>query len=118
MDIACVNSFILYQGDQKENPGVSWLAQNGQFDKLAFREQLIQQILDYNEIYQDRALSPSLEPIRHQPQKIEKSKNCKLCYRKKKVEQKAYNKCTICEVPLCFPSSRNCFSEWHSSHHP
>lgn len=118
VDIACVNSFILYQGHRKENPGVPELAQNARFDQLAFREQLIQQILDYNDIEQDRAPYPSLEPIRHQPQKMEKSKNCKLCYRKKKVEQKTYNKCSTCEVPLCFTSSRNCFSEWHSSHHP
>lgn len=63
VDIACVNSFILFQEHRKENPGVPELSRSTYFDQLAFREELIQQIFEYDEVAQARApLSPPSHP--------------------------------------------------------
>lgn len=118
VDIVCVNSFILFQEHQKENLNVEELFRNRNFDQLAFREELIQQIFQYDEVSQGHApFSPPfspLDPVRHQPKRMEKRRNCKLCYEKTKTQNRTNVFCSTCKIYLCFLPSRDCFAEWHS----
>lgn len=79
VDIACVNSFILFQEHRKNNPEVPELSRSIYFDQLAFREELIHQIFDYDEVAQGHApISPPfapLDPLRHQPKRMDKRRN-------------------------------------------
>ncbi|XP_070388820.1 piggyBac transposable element-derived protein 4-like [Dermacentor albipictus] len=114
IDIACVNSFILFQEYRKLHPDVPELARNASFDHLAFREELVQQLLHLEGAKQTRAPPPppAKAPL-HKPQKVERRKNCKLCYQQTKNEVKTTVFCSDCNAHLCFNASRNCFLEWH-----
>lgn len=118
VDIACINSFVLYQAHRSEHPDVPELAQNVKFDHLAVWEQLIQQIFEYDDVKESHAPNPPIERIRHQPRKMEKGRNLKLCYQTTKSEIRTNVMCSTCQVYLCFTSSRDCFSQWRSSHNP
>lgn len=118
VDIACANSFILFQEHRKDNPGIPELWRGTSYDEVAFREELIQQIFEHNEVAQGHApffphLSP-LDPVRHQPKRMEKRRNCKICYGKTKTQNRTNVFCSTCNVYLCFLPSRDCFAEWHS----
>ncbi|XP_072145227.1 piggyBac transposable element-derived protein 4-like [Dermacentor andersoni] len=118
VDIACVNSFILFQQHRKENPAVGELSRSTYYDQLAFREELIEQIFGYDEVAEGHApFSPPfspLDPIRHQPKRMKKRRNCKICYQKTKTQNRTNVMCSTCEIYLCFLPSRDCFTEWHS----
>lgn len=114
VDIACVNSFILFQEHRKENPDVPELSRSAYFDQLAFREELIQQIFEYDGAAQSGTPFSPHVPACHQPKRMERRRNCKLCYRKTKSQSRTNVFCATCEIYLCFLPSRDCFSEWHS----
>ncbi|XP_065284782.1 piggyBac transposable element-derived protein 4-like isoform X1 [Dermacentor albipictus] len=112
MDIACVNSYIIFQEYRKLHPEIAECARIAGYDQLAFRTELVQQLLELEYSPQDCAPPPS-EVIQHQPAKTEKFRNCKKCYSDSKIEHKTRVYCKTCNVPLCF-TSRNCFAAWHA----
>ncbi|XP_077497366.1 uncharacterized protein LOC144107983 [Amblyomma americanum] len=65
VDIACTNSFILYQAHRSELPKAQKLDQNAKFDQLGFREQLIEQIFEYAEVNELHVACPPMQPVRH-----------------------------------------------------
>lgn len=58
------------------------------FDPLAFREELIHQIFDYDEVAQGHApISPPfapLDPVRHQPKRMDKRRKLRFATRKQR----------------------------------
>lgn len=112
IDIACVNSYIIFQEHRKLHPETAELARIAGCDQLAFRTELVEQLLELDDSLQVCAPPPS-EPIRHQPAKRERYRNCKKCYNDSRTERKTRVYCQTCSVPLCF-TSRNCFAAWHA----
>lgn len=122
IDIAVVNSFILFEEYRRQHPEIPELSRSAYFDQFSFRLELIEQLLGYDE----RLPGPAVHPVptrnapqaqKHQPKKIERYRNCKLCYEQRKVEQKTNVFCETCAVNLCFTASRNCFARWHDTHY-
>ncbi|XP_072143614.1 piggyBac transposable element-derived protein 4-like [Dermacentor andersoni] len=116
IDIACVNSFILFQEHRKGHPDIAELRLSARFDQLSFREMLIKQILNLDD---DQPASISYLPpdwVRHKPEKVDNRRNCKQCYEKTKKEVKTNVFCSTCEAHLCFTTTRNCFADWHMRH--
>lgn len=117
IDIACVNSFILFQAHRKLHPEIAELSRNAGYDHLAFREELVHQLLSLDDARPARSAPPPPPPsarrMLHKPEKVDRRNNCKLCYEKKKTELKTNVFCSTCKVHLCFTTARNCFAEWH-----
>lgn len=49
IDIACVNSFILFQEHHKQHPDIPELNLSARFDQLSFREMLLKEILNLDD---------------------------------------------------------------------
>lgn len=117
IDIACVNSFILFEAHRKLHPEIAELSRNAGYDHLAFREELIHQLLSLDDARPARSAPPPPPPsarrMLHKPEKVDRRNNCKLCYEKTKTELKTNVFCSTCKVHLCFTTARNCFAEWH-----
>ncbi|KAM7306748.1 piggyBac transposable element-derived protein 4 [Ixodes scapularis] len=114
IDIAVVNSFVIFQEHREHHPEIEELTRKTGFDQLAFRIELVNQIFGMD----DRHVHPPPPPKKseHKPQVQEKRRNCKLCYEKKKVERKTAVFCEPCGVYLCFIPTRDCFGGWHATH--
>uniref|UniRef100_A0A6M2CPZ1 Putative tick transposon n=1 Tax=Rhipicephalus microplus TaxID=6941 RepID=A0A6M2CPZ1_RHIMP len=113
-DIACVNSFVLFQAHRASHPEIPELSRKAGYDHLAFREELLEQIFGFDGKQARSPPPPTPKHADHKPQKVEKRKNCKLCYERTKVELKTNVFGDTCQVHLCFTSVRNCFGEWHT----
>ncbi|XP_037499668.1 piggyBac transposable element-derived protein 2 [Rhipicephalus sanguineus] len=124
VDIAVVNSFILFEEYRQQHPEVPELLRSSHFDQYAFRLELIDQLLGRDEQQVARSTiapvvslaSTAPQGLKHQPQRIHRYRNCKVCYEEKKHEQKTNVFCETCAVSLCFTTSRNCFARWHDKH--
>ncbi|XP_042142454.1 piggyBac transposable element-derived protein 4-like [Ixodes scapularis] len=114
IDIAVVNSFVIFQEHREHHPEIEELTRKTGFDQLAFRIELVNQIFGMD----DRHVHPPPPPKKseHKPQVQEKRRNCKLCYEKKKVERKTAVFCEPCGVYPCFIPTRDCFGGWHATH--
>lgn len=122
IDIAVVNSFILFDAHRQEHPEAPELSRTTRFDQFAFRLELIEELLGFDESHPGepnvRPLFPphdAPQGLQHKPQKMERYRNCKLCYEERKVEQKTNVFCETCAANLCFTATRNCFARWHDS---
>ncbi|CAN7988231.1 unnamed protein product [Ixodes pacificus] len=82
------------------------------FDQQAFRTELVEQLLGLDDAVSVH-LPPGPEQLQHKPQRMEKRRNCKMCYDGCKVEHKTNVFCSTCDLYLCFTTSRNCFAQWH-----
>lgn len=117
IDIACVNSLILFQAHRASHPDIPELERKAEYDHLAFREELVRQILNLEGAKPARTPPPpSTKRTLHKPEKAKRRRSCKLCYDSKKVELKTNCFCRTCDVHLCFTTTRNCFLQWHESH--
>ncbi|KAH6944122.1 hypothetical protein HPB50_001938 [Hyalomma asiaticum] len=98
----------------KDHPDIDELSRKTGFDQLAFRIELVNQILGTDQ----RHVSPSTtaKEVAPQAQSPKKRQNCKLCYEKQKIEMKTPVLCEPCGVYLCFIPARDCFKEWHETH--
>lgn len=112
IDIAVVNSFIIFQEHRQQHPTKPELHRNANFDQLSFRLELTQQLLEIDPEDVPRA-EPVPKDVQHHPQKMPKRRNCKMCYDQRKVEQKTNVSCEKGGVRLCLTKSRNCFTAWH-----
>ncbi|EEC12897.1 hypothetical protein IscW_ISCW020037 [Ixodes scapularis] len=82
------------------------------FEQQAFRTELVEQLLGLDGA-ESAHLPPGPEQLQHKPQRMEKRRNCKMCYDDSKVEHKTKVFCSTCDLYLCFTTSRNCFAQWH-----
>ncbi|XP_064460258.1 piggyBac transposable element-derived protein 4-like [Ornithodoros turicata] len=131
VDIAAANSFLLFQEHRKQHPELPQLSRPSRYDQLAFRIELVQQLVGLAAAAVDVDVKPAPKPpasrgaVRswraaqsHRPERLKKRCNCKMCYEKTKVERKTNVFCKACCVHLCFTSSRNCFADWHGRQEP
>ena len=125
IDIAIVNSYILFQLHRAEHPDEEALKRPQKFAIAEYREELVRQLAGLEEYGQP----PVFKPPKREPGEFEtvhmikfseKGKNCKVCYAATKKEQKVKTYCNApqCQVSLhCLPD-KNCFEIWHSKDYP
>nr|XP_037274775.1 piggyBac transposable element-derived protein 4-like [Rhipicephalus microplus] len=114
VDIACVNSYVIFQAHRQQHAGASELLRPSNFDQLAFRMELAQQLLDLEERPQVRT-PPQTRSTQHKPYRLEKRRRCKKCYEDNKLDHKTNVICKTCNVCLCFTTARNCFAQYHAN---
>ncbi|XP_071372964.1 piggyBac transposable element-derived protein 4-like [Centroberyx affinis] len=125
IDIAVVNSFLLFQEWQQCHAAPGAENRFSYYTQVDFRENLARQLggIDANASLPSHSLKPLAPPSEsfhsdHVPQLQDLSRNCWLCYRKLKVENRTKVACLApgCNGKrLCFTRDRNCFKSWHSA---
>ncbi|XP_055885721.1 piggyBac transposable element-derived protein 4-like [Biomphalaria glabrata] len=117
IDIARVNSYILFQDWRKQNPDIEELNRSPYYSQLDFTIELIRELAnidDYDPV-------PTIEHMRLKtchsilPAMVASKdrKNCKLCYSHHKIERKTRSMCSACGTFLCFSPERNCLLLYH-----
>ena len=117
LDIAQVNSYILFQDWRKRHSDAPKLVRPQKYLQFDFTIELIRQPGDISEtddipVYD---LSAELRVPDHpiNPQHHRNRKNCKRCYRLYKEENKTKVFCGTCKKHLCFNADRNCLKLEH-----
>ena len=125
IDIAVVNSFILFQLHRAEHPDVEELKRPNKFSIAEYREELVRQLAGLEEYDQPPVFKPpSVEHGAFETAHIVKSsvtrKSCKVCYRETKKELRVVTYCDApqCQVYLHCTQEKNCFEIWHSKDYP
>ncbi|KAK3721643.1 hypothetical protein QZH41_003665 [Actinostola sp. cb2023] len=85
IDMAVVNSFILFQLHRAEHPDVEELKRPKKYSTAEFREELVRQLSDIDEygnppVFNPFAKEPGNFETAHIPQFTEAKRNCKVCY--------------------------------------
>ncbi|XP_015774860.1 PREDICTED: piggyBac transposable element-derived protein 3-like [Acropora digitifera] len=128
IDIAVVNSFILFREHQKNNPDDPALRRTADYSLGDFREEVIRGICGFPD-YDNPPVSTAARPPRpapqasqfvteHIPVQGEHRRNCVVCYREGRGEVKVQ---TYCSAPQCegrymhVAKQRNCFAVFHSA---
>ena len=128
IDIAVVNSFILFREHQQKNPDNPALKRISEYSQGDFREEIIRGICGFPDYY-DPPASTSGRPSRpdtqasqfvteHIPVQAEHRRNCVVCYKEGRGEVKVQ---TYCSAPQCegkymhVAKQRNCFAVFHSA---
>ncbi|XP_067099761.1 piggyBac transposable element-derived protein 4-like isoform X1 [Osmerus mordax] len=127
IDIAVVNSFILFKEWQIVNAKPRDKSRLMNLTQIDFRENLARQLggIDIQASFPLRSPKrvvppspPSSVHTAHVPTLEESPRRCWLCYRKRKAENKTR---VVCSAPecngkrLCLVRDRNCFQSWHSA---
>jgi len=122
IDIAIVNSYILFQLHRAEHPDNEALKRPHKFAIAEYREELVRDLAGFNE-YGPPPVSkpPTREPGEfvtvHIPKFADTKRNCKVCYTVAKEEMKVRS---CCSAPQCnnvylhCTRDKNCFEIWHS----
>ena len=128
IDIAVVNSFILFREHQQKNPDNPALKRISEYSQGDFREEIIRGICGFPD-YDDRPVSTLGRPPRsatqtsqfvteHIPVQGEHKRNCVVCYKEGRGEVEVQ---TYCSAPQCegkymhVAKQRNCFPVFHSA---
>lgn len=118
MDIALNNSYVVYvklhEAQRVEGPLLS---------SLEYRQHIARGLINnYTCRQRSRPTVVTTEKQRigrkrilpaHNMRKVEKMKRCANCA-KRRIENRTYNICDMCNVHLCFTTKRNCFAEYHN----
>lgn len=130
IDIAVVNSYVLFQLHRAENPDAEGLKRPGEFSIFEYREELVCQLSGLEEYAQpplsEASEPPSVQPqpgafaTVHVPEISDGRKSCKVCYATTKEEFKVNTYCSApqCQVYLHCTQEKNCFAVWHSKDYP
>ncbi|KAJ8349612.1 hypothetical protein SKAU_G00247420 [Synaphobranchus kaupii] len=120
IDIAVVNSFLLFQEWQHSQAGDKHRLAD--YSHITFRENLSRQLagLDIHASSPSHSLKPvaSSFHVTHTPELQKSANNCWLCYRKSRIQRKTKFACMAPECNgkrFCIVQSRNCFRAWHSA---
>ena len=121
VDIAIVNSFILFCHHRANNPDDEDLERDKGYSLLDFREELVRDLVVLDEYgkppeHKPPPKQPSMFETTHMPIYGKEKKNCKVCYAREKKELRMYSYCNApqCQVYLHCTASKNCFQIWHS----
>lgn len=124
IDIAVVNSFILFKEHQKEHPEIEGLRRPNDYALVNFREELVRQLCNLQEYDLPPTSShvkPSPPPGQfttvHMPAFSQDIKrNCVVCYREGRGQKQVHSFCSApqCQKYLHVSRDRNCFQVWHS----
>ncbi|XP_048575717.1 piggyBac transposable element-derived protein 4-like [Nematostella vectensis] len=121
IDIAVVNSYILFQLHRAQNPDNTALYRPKKYSVAEFREELVRQLVGLEEFgpppaHKPPTRAPNQFETVHMPMMSDVKRNCKVCYATTGKELKVR---TYCEAPQCqaylhLTSTQNCFKIWHS----
>ena len=123
IDIAVVNSYILFQLQRKANPDKEELKRPNKYLITDFREELVRDLAGFDEyqtppVYTNtsRHRATEFESDEHMIEFSAARNSCKVCYKKLKVEQRVHSFCPApqCGVYLHCLLGKNCFKEWHT----
>ena len=116
IDIARVNSYILFKEWQSKHIDVEELKRSARFGQLDFTEELIRQLGQIEDWMEPPTYGISRPNTPHTliPQWCEVKRNCKMCYQRNKTEHKTYVRCETCGIFLCFNRARNCLLDYHN----
>ena len=125
IDIAVVNSFLLFQNFRSQKPDVEGLRRTATYSIIDFREALVRQILDWEE-YDDPPLYERSTPgqsqfgVVHMPEVSKLRRVCVVCYREGRSQRRVQTYCSApqCQKFLHLQSDLNCFKTWHSPGYP
>ena len=124
IDIAIVNSYILFLDHQSQFPDNEDLQRPSGFTQMEFREEIVRQICEFPE-YGDPPVSSAARPARdlflfdtqHMPVYCDIKRNCVVCYKQGRGQRKVYS---YCSAPQCegkhmhITKELNCFKVFHS----
>jgi hypothetical protein len=122
IDIAVVNSYILFQYHRSEHPEDEALKRNKKFSLTEFREEIVRQLAGLDEydqppVHKPPSKQPGLYEAVHIPTYGNTKRNCKVCYKRTKKELKVLSYCSApqCQVYLHCTADKNCFAIWHGN---
>ena len=119
IDIARVNSYILFNEFRKRNPDIPELQRPSHYNQLDFTLELNRQLAG---IKDDECVPIKVrkkEVVERHPMKIflvknaKERNNCKLCYSRFRKEMKVRYYCATCGEFYCLQPERNCMYEAH-----
>ena len=123
VDIAVVNSFLIFQKYRAEHADVEELQRRSGYSIVDFREALVRQICGWPEFDDPPAYERSVPgESQFQTDHIAVAsedglrRNCVVCYREGRGEKRVSTYCAApqCQKFLHIQSSLNCFRTWHS----
>ncbi|XP_063958469.1 piggyBac transposable element-derived protein 4-like [Lytechinus pictus] len=127
VDIAIINSFILFQDWRGKHANVEALHRPSRYDPRNFREELCRQLGGINDddpvpLYRPVAPQAAAVPVPandpeffHLPEDSVDRLDCKVCAKTmKKNAYKSYVRCLRCDVHLCMNKKRNCYYTFHT----
>ena len=122
VDIAVVNSYILFRLHGAENPDAR---RAKKFSITKYKEELVRQLVGLEKFGQPPVFRPpTVEPgafeTVHIARTSNKKRSCKVCYAatKKEYKVKTYCEAPQCQVYLHCTQDKNCFGIWHSKDYP
>ncbi|KAK0066874.1 piggyBac transposable element-derived protein 3, partial [Biomphalaria pfeifferi] len=120
IDIARVNSYILFQEWRKTHSDIPELKRPNRYLQLDFTEELTRE-LGKIEKYQSVPTASNVKQSKKTtysiiPEFSQTRRNCKLCYQTLGVERKVSTKCGECDTYLCFHGKSNCLLKYHQSY--
>ena len=125
VDIAVVNSFLLFQNYRIQQPDVEGLRRSASYAVIDFREALVRQILDWEEyddppVYEKSTPGQSQFDVVHMPEVSEYRRACVVCSREGRGQLRVKTYCSApqCQKFLHLQSDLNCFKTWHSPGYP
>ena len=122
IDIAVVNSFILFKEHQIKYPDNEALHRTGEYSLANFREEIVRQLCDFPEYGAPPAATTAkpapgeFETI-HIPVFSDVRRNCVVCYKQGRGQLRVFS---YCRAPQCegkymhVTMDKNCFVEFHS----
>ena len=126
IDIAVVNSFILFREHQANNPDDEALHRSKDYSLSSFREEIVRQLCDFPE-YEEAPSSTKLKPSHpledfetlHIPEYVHSDdrRRCVVCYKQGRGELKVQSYCSApqCKGKFMHTSrDKNCFRVFHS----
>lgn len=125
IDIAVVNSFILFREHQSNFPDDKYLHRPSNYSLASFREEIVRDLCGFPEYHVPPVYSNVKPPATpeefettHMPVYSDNIKrNCVVCYKQGRGELKVYS---FCSAPQCegkymhVTKDKNCFQEFHS----
>ena len=127
IDIAVVNSLIIFQCHRHQNPDDELLKRSVRYATINFREELIKNLAGFQEygvpdmdMRRPPVVKLSTYETVHIPMFSGEKRNCKVCYTQTKKELKVISYCSApqCNVYLHCTKEKNCFATWHVKDYP
>ena len=121
IDIAVVNSFLLFREHQSKFPDNAGLKRTADYSQAHFREEIVRNICGFEEYMDPPAAStpvgdPNEFETAHVPVVTQQKKNCVVCYKRDKVEKQVHSKCSApqCDKRMHITQNKNCFQIFHT----
>lgn len=122
IDIAVVNSFLLFREHQSRFPDNAALKRAADYSLAHFREEIVRNICGFEEYMDPPAASktvgdPNEFVTDHVPVMTEEKNNCVVCYKLHKKEKQVHTKCIASQCNKYMhitQTNHNCFQIFHT----